>query len=44
MRGMLRAVAVVLALWAVDQCMLNGQITDASIRASRTILQNFRLI
>jgi hypothetical protein len=41
---MLRAVAVVLALWVVDHYMLNGQITDASIRVSRTVLQNFRLI
>jgi hypothetical protein len=30
---MLGAVAVVLALWVVDHYMLNGQITDASIRS-----------
>jgi hypothetical protein len=41
---MLRVVAIVLALWAVDRYMLNGQIFDASIRVSRTVLQNFRLL
>jgi hypothetical protein len=34
LRGTLRVMAIALALWAADRYMLNGQITDASIRTS----------
>jgi hypothetical protein len=41
---MLRVVAVVFAVAVVDHYMLNGQLTDAAISMSRSILQYFRIL
>jgi hypothetical protein len=37
-RCMLRVVAIVLSLWAVDHYMLDGKITDAALSMSHSIL------
>jgi hypothetical protein len=41
---MLRVVAVVLAVAVVDHYMLNGQLTDAAISMSQSILHYFRIV
>jgi hypothetical protein len=43
-RCMLRVVAIVLSLWAVDHYMLNGQMTDAALDMSQSILHYSRIL